>query len=130
MTRGYDPKRRVLNTYSSLPRPGHTHSTLPRPSATAGSHLIGCWSYADQSEVSNHALLSRRVPEGGPEYANLIPWSSGEPRPTTSQMVHYATLGRAPYKNRNLFASQESSYICHSIIPSTVNSLFFEMRML
>jgi len=105
LTTGYNPKRRVLNTYSSLPRPGHTHSTLPRPAAATGSHLIG-WSYADQSEVSNHTLLSRRVPEGGPEYANLIPWSSGETRTPQPQMVHYATLGRAQYMNKRLIASQ------------------------
>ena len=89
---GYDPKRRVLNTYSSLPRP---------------SHLIG-WSYADTSEVSSHALLSRRAPEGGPEYANLIPWSQESqqrqnhaPAPPP-RVVHYATLARAPHSKRGL----------------------------
>ena len=91
---GYDPKRRVLNTYSSLPRP---------------SHLMG-WSYADQSEVSSHALVSRRAPEGGPEYANLIPWAGAghpgrqsQPAPAPPpRAVHYATLARAPHSQRGL----------------------------
>ena len=50
-------KRRVLNTYSSLPRPGHR------------SHAPLGWSYADQAEV-----LSRARHQQGPEYANLVPW--------------------------------------------------------
>ena len=87
------PKRRVLNTYSSLPRPGHTF----------GSPMMG-WRYADQAEVAGHTLISRRAPEGGPEYANLIPWSVDNPRvhrsqvppPTPPRVAHYATLGRAP----------------------------------
>ena len=87
------PKRRVLNTYSSLPRPGQTF----------GSPMMG-WRYADQSEVASHTLISRRAPEGGPEYANLIPWSVDNPRvhrsqpppPTPPRVAHYATLGRAP----------------------------------
>ena len=88
-----NPKRRVLNTYSSLPRPGHTF----------GSPMMG-WRYADQSEVASHTLISRRAPEGGPEYANLIPWSVDNPRahrsqvppPTPPRVAHYATLERAP----------------------------------
>lgn len=88
---GYDPTRRVLNTYSSLPRP---------------SHLIG-WSYADQSEVTSHALLSRRAPEGGPEYANLLPWARADqgrhhPPAPPPRAVHYATLARAPHSKRGL----------------------------
>ena len=54
---GPGTKRRVLNTYSSLPRPGHT------------SHAPLGWSYADQAEV-----LSRARQQQGPEYANLVPW--------------------------------------------------------
>ena len=71
-------KTRVLNTYSSLPRPGH-------------SPLVG-WRYADQSE-----LVKRVETQGGPEYANLTPWTqSRAPPPTPPRAVHYATLGRAP----------------------------------
>ena len=107
---GYDPKRRVLNTYSSLPRP---------------SHLMG-WSYADQSEVSSHALLRGRAPEGGPEYANLIPWAgdSGRlPAPAPPpRAVHYATLARAPHSKRGLTIRPQASftYIYH---PKLLSSL-------
>ena len=97
LTTGYDPKRRVLNTYSSLPRP---------------SHLIG-WSYVDQSEVSGSPLLSRRAPEDGPEYANLIPWADNhgahalQPAPAPPpRVVHYATLARAPHTKRGLTSGQ------------------------
>ena len=91
LTTGYDPKRRVLNPYSSLPRP---------------SHLIG-WSYVDQSEVSGSPLLSRRAPEDGPEYANLIPWADNQPAPAPPpRVVHYATLARAPQTKRGLTSGQ------------------------
>jgi len=93
------PKRRVLNTYSSLPRPGQQF----------GSPMMG-WRYADQAEVAGHTLISRRAPEGGPEYANLIPWTMDNPRvhrsqvppPTPPRVAHYATLGRAPASKTKL----------------------------
>ena len=96
LSSGRDPGRRVLNTYSSLPRPGR---------------LVG-WRYADCQELSSHtsSLLARRSQEGGqggPEYANLIPWTpqphhrpAVSPPPPPPPAVHYATLGRAPHTNR------------------------------
>jgi len=90
-----DPARRVLNTYSSLPRPGR---------------LVG-WRYAETQEVTNSTILARRT-EAGPEYANLIPWTPQpararvEPPPPPPPAVHYATLGRAPHTNRLVTASK------------------------
>ena len=94
-----DPDRRVLNTYSSLPRPGR---------------LVG-WRYADTQEVSSHSILARRT-EGGPEYANLIPWTPQPHRPAVNPppappVVHYATLGRAPHTNRLVTASKGQTFI-------------------
>ena len=120
---GYDPKRRVLNTYSSLPRP---------------AHLIG-WSYADQSEVSSHALLSRRAPEGGPEYANLIPWADSQRQPAPNpppRAVHYATLARAPHSKRGLTIQPQGQFtsIYHpklsSLSKQTAGRKIFKFRFI
>ena len=95
-----DPARRVLNTYSSLPRPGR---------------LVG-WRYAETQEVTNSTILARRT-EAGPEYANLIPWTPQpararvEPPPPPPPAVHYATLGRAPHTNRLVTASKGQTFI-------------------
>ena len=92
---------RVLNTYSSLPRP---------------SRLVG-WRYADCQELSSqHSLLARRS-QGGPEYANLVPWTPQPhrpgltPPPPPPPAVHYATLGRAPHTNRLVRASKGQTFI-------------------
>ena len=97
----------MLNTYSSLPRPGR---------------LVG-WRYADCQELSSHhsTLLARRTQEGsqgGPEYANLIPWTpqpqhrpAVTPPPPPPPAVHYATLGRAPHTNRLVTASKGQTFI-------------------
>ena len=88
-------RERVLNTYSSLPRPGR---------------MVG-WRYADTEEVSSRqTILARRTEVGGPEYANLIPWSQ-RPAPATQPVVHYATLGRAPHTKRLITASQGQTFI-------------------
>ena len=77
------------------------YSSLPRP-----SRLVG-WRYADTEEVTTRqTILARRTEPGGPEYANLIPWTARAPAPLSPPVVHYATLGRAPHTNRRIAASQ------------------------
>ena len=62
---------KFLNTYSSLPRP---------------SKQMG-FRYAEASEVTNHSLIQSQKRDD-PEYANLVPWSHGQP----PNLLHYATL--------------------------------------
>ena len=71
--------------------------------------MVG-WRYADTEEVtSRQDLLVRRREPGGPEYANLIPWTQAPAPPPP--VVHYATLGRAPHTNRLISASKGPTFI-------------------
>ena len=99
---------KMLNTYSSLPRP---------------SKQFG-FRYAEASEVTKHSLINSRQRDD-PEYANLVPWSNSPP----PLLVHYVTLGRTPHTTKLLLDGKSDKCCQSESIPDILQTLSFPFKV-